>query len=294
MKTNVGQLVKMSVQGQVSPPVKGRDYNIQHDGQPLVLPGVGGITYNVKIGDPVMDWVADHVEPGVSMKITGSDRQQSAANAGLNTLACIGNKAKIVSGDAKGAEGYVTGKHGGIEHVLVYFDQETLEKMTLEDKILIQGFGVGLKIEDLPDVKVMNMDPNLLEKMNLEIKNGKLEVPVAGVIPPELMGSGLGAASSYTGDYDLTTQDREFIKELGLDKLRFGDLVALENTDNSYGRCFKRGAVTIGVIVHSDCVISGHGPGITTIFTSAEGKINPVKKDRANIGDYLGITGEEG
>ena len=294
MKTNVKQLVKMSVQGQVSPPVKGREYTVKHDGQPMVLPGVGGITYNVKIGDPVMDWVADHVEPGVSMKITGSDRQQAAANAGLNTLACIGNKARIISGDAKGSEGYVTGKHGGIEHVLVYFEEETLEKMTLDDKILIQGYGVGLKIEELPGVKVMNLDPELFGKMNLNIKEGKLEVPVAGVIPPELMGSGLGAPSAYTGDYDLTTQDREMIKELGLDKLRFGDIVALENTDNSYGRCFKRGAVSIGVVVHSDCVIAGHGPGITTIFTSAEGKIKPVKKEEANIGTFLGILGEEG
>jgi len=84
MKTNVKKLVKMSVQGQVSPPVKGREYTVKHDGQPMVLPGVGGITYNVKIGDPVMDWVADHVEPGVSMKITGSDRQQAAANAGTH------------------------------------------------------------------------------------------------------------------------------------------------------------------------------------------------------------------
>ncbi len=294
MQTNVQQLVKMSVQGQVSPPVKGRDYTVQHEGKPMVLPGVGGITYNVKIGDPAMNWMADHVEPGVSMKITGAERQQQAANAGLNIMACIGNKAKIVSGDAKGATGYVTGKHGGIEHVLVYFDEETLQKMTLEDKILIQGFGLGLKIEDLEQVKVMNLDPDLMGKMGLEIKGGKLEVPVAGTIPPELMGSGLGASSAYSGDYDLTTGDREMIKELGLDRLRFGDLVALENTDNSYGRCFKRGAVTIGVVVHSDCVRAGHGPGITTIFTSSDGAITPVQKDRANVGDYLGITAEEG
>ena len=30
---------------------------------------------------------------------------------------------------------------------------------------------------------------------------------------------------------------------------------------------YLKGAVSIGVVVHSDCVKMGHGPGITTIVT---------------------------
>lgn len=288
MQTNVHRLVKLSVQGQISPPLKRNQYTVQHQGQPMILPGVGGITYNVKIGDPVMGWVGDHVEPGVSVKVTGK-QDKLLENAGLNFLTCIGNQARVISGDAKGETGFVTGKHGGIEHVLVYFQEDVLEKLAIEDKILFKSYGLGLEILDVPSVKVMNMDPELLSKIPVEQKNDILEVPVTATIPPELMGSGLGALSAYSGDYDLTTADRDLICELGLEELRFGDLVALKDTDHSYGRCFRRGAITIGVVVHSDCVVAGHGPGITTIFTSAEGKIKPFEDKNANIGKYLGV-----
>ena len=39
----------------------------------------------------------------------------------------------------KGRCGYVTGKHGGIDHVMVYFDEETLDLMTCDDKVLIKA-----------------------------------------------------------------------------------------------------------------------------------------------------------
>ena len=39
----------------------------------------------------------------------------------LQIYSCVGNEAKVVSGDAKGAIGYVIGHHGGSEHVIVDF-----------------------------------------------------------------------------------------------------------------------------------------------------------------------------
>ena len=52
LKTNVNHLVKISVVGEVASPILGRSpYRISADGRPLVLPGVGGITYNVRVGD---------------------------------------------------------------------------------------------------------------------------------------------------------------------------------------------------------------------------------------------------
>ena len=41
-------------------------YRIDRDGVPFVLPGTGGIAYNVKVGDPAFGWAGDHIEPGVS------------------------------------------------------------------------------------------------------------------------------------------------------------------------------------------------------------------------------------
>ena len=100
---------------------------------------------------------------------------------------------------------------------------------------------------------------DLLDKLGIEEVDGKLVVPVAAVVPAKFMGSGLGAASVASGDYDITTSDQEELKGLGLDQLRFGDLVALEDTDNRFGRSYRRGAVSIGVVVHSGCLIAGHG-----------------------------------
>lgn len=287
MKTNKDRLVMLSVQGMISHPLQGNGYKISHEGQPVILPGTGGITYNVKVGDDCMKWVGDHVEPGVSIKLKGTKNRR--ANSGLNLMACIGNKAIVRTGEAKGAEGFVTGKHGGIEHVLIYFDDETLEKLNIGDKILIKSYGQGLAIDGMDDIKIMNLDPELFEKINPRQNGDTLEVPVAAKIPAKLMGSGLGAYTAARGDYDLTTADPEVLKKYGLENLRFGDLVALMDTDNSYGRCYRGGAVSIGVVIHSNCLIAGHGPGITTILTSANGKITPVEDKKANIADYMDV-----
>lgn len=203
------------------------------------------------------------------------------------TFACIGNEAKVISGDGKGAKGYVTGMHGGIEHVMICFEKEDLENLAIDDKILIKAYGQGLKLEGFEDIQLMSIDPDLFEKLGVTEKDGKLQVPVVAEVPPYLMGSGIGSPSAYTGDYDIMTADTEEIKRLGLDKLRFGDLVLLEECDNTYGRGFLKGAVSIGVVIHSDCVKAGHGPGITTIITSKKSIIEGIIDKDANIGNYM-------
>ena len=62
-----------------------------------------------------------------------------------------------------------------------------------------------------------------------------------------------------------------------------GGIVAIMDADHSYGRIFKSGAVSIGVVVHSDSRVSGHGPGVATLMTSPGGKIVPRIDKRANI-----------
>ncbi|MEM2249150.1 MAG: DUF4438 domain-containing protein [Candidatus Bathyarchaeia archaeon] len=289
LRTNVDKLVKISVVGEVASPIYGRGiYNISAEGVPLVLPGVGGITYNVRVGDPACGWEADHVEPGVSIENKENDPTFGrGANTALNVLSCVGNEAVVVSGDAKGAKGVVTGKHGGIEHVLVDFQPETLEKLMLGDKVLVKAFGVGLKLLDFPEIKVMNMDPRFLEALDPKPVGDKLEVPVTHVIPAAIMGSGLGANQTYSGDYDIQLFDEAIRKEYGLDDLRLGDLVAILDADHSYGRIYRKGAVSVGIVVHTNCVTSGHGPGVTTLFTSSTGKIIPRIYSKANIACIL-------
>lgn len=281
LHTNKPQVVKWSVQGKIHHPVGG-GYRITHEGVPMILPATGGISYNVKIGDSAFGWAGDHVEPGVSIR-----NEDNNENAALMTFACIGNEARVVTGDAKGAKGYVTGMHGGIDHVLIHFDEETLDKLAIDDKMMIKAYGQGLQLVDYPDVKLMSIDPDLFEKLGITEKDGKLQVPVVATVPPYLMGSGIGSPSAYTGDYDIMTADMEEIRRLGLDQLKFGDLVLLEDCDNSYGRGYLKGAVSIGVVVHSDCVKAGHGPGITTIMVSKTPLIEAVIDAEANIGNYM-------
>ena len=294
LKTNVDRLVKISVVGEAASPVIGRSvYNISAEGTPVVLPGVGGITYNVRVGDPACGWEADHVEPGVSLENKENDpRFGQGANAAFNVLACVGNEAVVVGGEAKGAKGVITGKHGGIEHVLVDFPSKTLEKLMLGDKVLIKAYGVGLKLLDYPDVKVMNVDPHLLKALSLKPKGGKLQIPVTHVIPAAIMGSGLGVNQTYSGDYDIQLFDKSVRKEYGLDDLRLGDLVAILDADHSYGRIYRKGAVTVGIVVHTDCVSSGHGPGVTTLFTSSNGRIMPRIDAKANIAVILKLKAD--
>ena len=294
LRTNVDKLVKISVMGEVASPVVGRSvYNVSATGTPSVLPGVGGITYNIRVGDLACGWEADHVEPGVSVENKENDpRYGQGANAAFNVLSCVGNEATVVTGDAKGAKGVVTGKHGGIEHVLVDFPDKTLEKLLLGDKILVKAFGVGFKLLDFPDIKVMNMDPAFFKALNPKAKGKKLQVPASHLVPAAIMGSGLGANQTYSGDYDIQLFDETVIKQYHLEDLRLGDLVAIIDADHSFGRIYRQGAITIGIVVHTNCVTAGHGPGVTSLITSSSGKIIPQLNEKANIASLLKLRAD--
>jgi hypothetical protein len=289
LKTNEEKLVKISVVGEVVSPVFGRDvYRITAQGQPVVLPGVGGITYNIRVGDSACGWKADHVEPGVSVENKENDpRFGQGANAAFNVLSCVGNEAKIITGEAKGAKGVVTGKHGGIEHILVDVQPEIMDKLVIGDKFLIKAFGVGLELLNAPAITVMNLDPAFLKAMKPKLKDGKLEVPVTHMVPAATMGSGLGANQTYSGDYDIQLFDEKITKQFALDDIRLGDIVAIIDADHTFGRIYKQGAISVGIVVHTNCVIAGHGPGVTTLFTSSAGKIIPTIDKRANIASIL-------
>jgi hypothetical protein len=289
IKTNKNRLVMQSVIGQISSPTFSRTpYVISADGRPLVLPSVGGITYNVRVGDPAIGWAADHVEPGVSMVNTEKSMGSWSPNSGLNTLACAGNEVTVVSGDARGAKGAVIGKHGGIEHVIVDFSPAILGKMVVGDKMQVKAYGTGMILANYyPEIHAMNLSPNLLSKIPVKETKGTLTFPVTHIVPAAIMGSGLGSSHSYSGDYDIQMFDEKIVKKHGLGTLRFGDFVAIMDADHSYGRIYKTGAVSIGIVVHSDCVIAGHGPGVMTVLTSGKGKIKPVINKKSNIGNYL-------
>jgi hypothetical protein len=283
MNTNVDRLAMISVVGEVShPKVGGSVYRVGQDGAAHVVPGTGGITYNVRVGSPACGWKGDHLEPGVSTRAS-----DSGDNGAYNTFACVGNPAKVVSGDAKGGEGYVVGTHGGIEHVMVEFADAVLDDLLPGDKILVKSFGQGLELADYPGVAVRSLDPRLLECWGIESDGDTLAVPVTHTVPAKVMGSGLGANTAVRGDYDIQMFSRDVVDEYGLADLKLGDFVAILDADHTYGRIYYTGAVSVGVIVHSDSYVAGHGPGVATVLTSREGKIRPVIDGDANSAELI-------
>jgi hypothetical protein len=285
IRINREELVVTAVTGEAAPMlINSGLYDVSFDGEPFIVPSVGGITPNVRIGDSAFAFMADHIEPGVTVK-----HPDQKLNISLNVLACIGNEAVVSSGDAKGERGRVTGKHGGVEHVMVDFAPDVMRKMTIGDKITIWSCGLGMRLLDLPRVKVFNMDPDLLHRMGLEVHGGRLRVRVARIVPAIVMGSGLGRATVVRGDYDIQTFDDETSRKYGLRELRLGDVVAITDADNSYGRIFRTGAISVGVVVHGRSFVAGHGPGVTTLLTSASGEIDVEVDERANLATYFKI-----
>jgi hypothetical protein len=284
---------KISVMGEIASPTIRSVYNVSATGQPQVLPGVGGITYNLRVGDTACGWEADHVEPGVSVENKENDaRSGQAANTAFNVLSCVGNESTVVTGDGKGAKGVITGKHGGIEHVLVDFPPGILDKPVLGDRVLVKAYGTCLKLIDFPAIKVFNLDPALLEKWNPQPKGDKLEVAVTHIVPAAIMGSGLGQNQVNSGDYDIQLFGNAIVDQYELETLRLGDLVAIIDADHSYGRIYRQGAISVGVVIHSNCVTAGHGPGVTTLMTSPDGRIVPVIRREANIASLLKLRAD--
>jgi hypothetical protein len=285
LKTNADRLIVTAVQGVVQPP---GSYGLgtTYDGKPQLDIGMASINYSVSVGDPTYGWAStDHVEPDVTFQ--GRDNP-SPSRCAVAILACIGNEAEVISGDAKGTRGVYLGRHAGSDD-LVWFPKDSLENLTLNDKIQVKAKGLGLKIEGFEDVKTNKLSPELLAKMGVTIEGDQLVVPVAMEVPGHIMGSGIGAGFVESLDYDIQTTCPETVKRYGLKKLRLGDLVAIRDHYDFYGTGRYEGAVTIGVCIHGWSQMAGHGPGLNPILSAKPGRIKVKIDPHANTAYYLGI-----
>ncbi len=287
LKLNEKNLVMIAVEGKIAPALAYPN-TVGHDGRAHNVPSLGGITYNVLIGDDAFGWAADHVEPCVSSALS-IEKRSDRPNMSYNFLACVGNEVTVLTGTAKGKKGTVVGHHGGVEHVIIDFPPSVTGKLSVEDRLQIRSYGQGLSILDVPNVKIMSTSPDALKKIVSSSKDGSIEVPVAGKIPAQLMGSGCGDSNAFTGDIDIITSDAEFLREHGISKLKLGDIVAVTDFDASFGWTYRRGFLTIGIVIHGDSKLAAHGPGMTTIMTGPAECILTKITPSANIGRYLGL-----
>lgn len=281
-RTNETSLVEMAVSGVITTPAVRPGQYIPHpDGTATVLPGMFGVTYNVRCGDRAFGWAGDHVEPGVSI----DDDANSGRHHALHYLNCIGNDAVVTSGMAEGARGVVIGEHA---RILVQFDRDAQEMMAPGDRVQVMTHGQGLALLDHPGIALKKMSPSLFHALGITESGGRVHVNVAMELPIRIMGSGAELNSEYV-DQDLMSGDRALMAELGIDQMRLGDVIAIRHADHHWGRSYREGAVSICLCIHGDSIMTGHGPGILTLMTAAEGNIDFAVDAAANLAQLLDL-----
>lgn len=282
LKTNRDRLVTQVMAGEVWPALADRHgYRADADGMPFLLPGMGGVTLGVRPGDPAAGYAADHLEPGLSIR-----HHENRANMALQFLSCVGNVVTVRTGPAAGTKGRIIGQHA---YVLADFSDADLSEISTGDLVTVHARGQGLRLMDHPDVVAKNVDPSLLDLLGVETNaDGRVSAPVAVRIPAEAVGAGAGMYSEFAntdlmGAYIGQSKDLS----LGLERLRIGDVVMLEDQDHRYGRGFRAGYTTIGVISTGHCRLFGHGPGPSTLLSGPTDAFDIRIDDRANLGNAL-------
>jgi hypothetical protein len=74
---------------------------------------------------------------------------------------------------------------------------------------------------------------------------------------------------------------------LGLEGLRVGDIVAVADADHRFGRGYRPGFLTIGVISTGQCLLFGHGPGPSSLLSGPAGDFALVDDADANLASWL-------
>jgi hypothetical protein len=248
---------------------------------------MGGVTLGVHCGDPATGYAADHLEPGLSVR-----HRDPAANYALQYLSCVGNTVTVTSGPAAGATGFVIGQHA---YVLCDLPEQALRSVTAGDQVTVFAVGQGMVLPDHPAVVVKNCSPRLLAALAGGTgPDGRLRVHVAARVPAEAVGAGAGMASEYAntdlmGAYEVGGEELS----LGLHGLRIGDLVALEDQDHRYGRGYREGWLSVGVISTGSGRLFGHGPGPSTIMSGPAEAFTVIDDPAANLAVLSAAAQEE-
>ncbi|HEX5188382.1 MAG TPA: DUF4438 domain-containing protein [Streptosporangiaceae bacterium] len=251
-------------------------YRVDADGNSYVPAGDGGIVLGLALGDSVFALDGDHAAPGACLTHPGE-----AAMHALVLYSCAGNDAVVRTGAAAGARGAVIGKRGEAGRVITGFRPADLARMRPGDQVSVRGHGQGFRPGWVPEtVAIMNLDPGLVTGLPVEAGSGKLTAGVRAVLPAKLSGNGLGRPAAGW-DLDLQVRDGD-----GYD-LRLGDLVAVEDIDARYNMGYRRGWVSVGIVVHGASPLPGHGPGMTPILTGPRSAL----VTRVDGEAHAGLTG---
>ena len=291
IKLNTENLVERGVDVKVVnlvsvPPVGRHRKNVSVESLPFC-----GISYNVRLGDPVFGWSEDLIEPGIIAAVHTGDHSSPCPGNGLPGICSIGNKVKIITGEAPGLEGVLVGKSFAVpDAVIIDFPERVYQKLTAGDHLWILARGRRSMFAEYPSIQCYGIDPEVLNKFELQqAGRTRLMTPVCFFMTP---------------DYFTPIDEKHFVpqllcsfhgadsremQKLGIGNMRFGDLIAITDLDCTDGFNKQQGAVTIGMVTLSPVAVWDIAFGVSVLLTCSEGRIVPVINPSANIGHHLGV-----
>ena len=134
----------------------------------------------------------------------------------------------------------------------------------------------------------MNVDPAIFAALPVKMSaDGRtVTAEVRAVFPSRLAGNGIGRpAVSWDLDLQVTASDL-VAGGSALQDLLLGDVVAVTDLDARYNMGYRRGWVTVGVVVHGASPLPGHGPGITPFLSGPSAALQP----RPDAAGHVGLT----
>jgi hypothetical protein len=276
--------VSVNLLGVVEHPVLGDGpYRIDADGRPYLPVGDGGIVLGLQLGDSVFARSADHAAPGACLV-----HPDPAARHALAVYSCIGNQVKVRTGHSAGARGVVIGKRGEAGRVIAAFRPAELAAMRPSDQVSVRACGQGSRPAGFPaELTVLNIDPGLFDILPMvrtpPAGGDRVSVGVRCSVPSKLAGNGLGRPA-VSWDLDLQLPAPE--PGSGAGDVLLGDFVAITDIDARFNMGYRRGWVTVGIVVHGASPQPGHGPGITPILTGPA-RVLEIREEAAG---HLGLT----
>jgi hypothetical protein len=147
--------------------------------------------------------------------------------------------------------------------VIVVLAPGDLARMRPGDMVAVRACGQGAP-QPAAGVTALNAAPGLLGALGITTGGDRLRLGVRGTWPSRFVGNGIGRPTPT------------WSMELSLPRppdpasgpaLALGDLVAITDLDARFNAGFRRGWLTVGLVVHGGSPLPGHGPGITVLLT---------------------------
>lgn len=269
-------LVAVNLLGTVEQAEVGFDpYRVSRDGAPYVPIGDGGIVLGLRLGDSAAALETDHAAPGACLVHPDPD-----AGHALCAQACVGNPVVVRTGEAAGAFGAVLGKRGEGARVIVVLAPDDLARLRPGDAVSVRSCGQGAAAP-VPGVTALNAAPGLLEALGVEAGGDAVGVGVRGTWPSRFVGNGIGRPAPQ---WSLELSVARPPDAADGPALALGDLVAVSDLDARFNAGYRRGWMTIGLVVHGGSPLPGHGPGITPLLTGPSARFDVRDEGDAHAG----------